>query len=82
MKGAGIPAFYTSTAYGTVIQRGGFPIKYKSSPDSDGNMVVEIASKPKEVRQFGNRHYVMEEAITGDFGLIKVPYLPAPSLPY
>jgi acyl CoA:acetate/3-ketoacid CoA transferase alpha subunit len=45
-------------------------------------MVVEIASKPKEVRQFGNRHYVMEEAITGDFGLIKVPYLPAPSLPY
>jgi len=25
--GAGIPAFYTPTAYGTIIQEGGFPIK-------------------------------------------------------
>ena len=24
--GAGIPAFYTPTAYGTIIQEGGFPI--------------------------------------------------------
>jgi acyl CoA:acetate/3-ketoacid CoA transferase alpha subunit len=41
--GAGIPAFYTPTAVGTVIQEGGFPIKY----DSKGN--VEIASEPREV---------------------------------
>ena len=27
--GAGVPAFYTPTAFGTVIQEGGFPIKYK-----------------------------------------------------
>ena len=26
--GAGIPAFYTRTGYGTVVQNGGFPIKY------------------------------------------------------
>ena len=26
--GAGIPAFYTPTAFGTVIHKGGAPIKY------------------------------------------------------
>ena len=42
--GAGVPAFYTPTAFGTLVHTGGAPIKY----DSRGN--VEIASKPKEVR--------------------------------
>ena len=41
--GAGVPAFYTPTAYGTLVHKGGAPIKY----DSTGN--VEIASKPREV---------------------------------
>jgi len=45
--GAGIPAFYTATGYGT--------------PVADG----------KEVRQFGDRHYVLEEAILGDFAIVK-----------
>jgi len=67
--GAGIPAFFTSTAFGTVIQQGGFPIKYKA--DGKGGMEVEIASKPRETRKFGDRTYVMEEAIRGDFALIK-----------
>ena len=40
---AGIPAFYTKTASNTVIQYGGFPIKF----NSDGS--VQIASQPKEV---------------------------------
>jgi acyl CoA:acetate/3-ketoacid CoA transferase alpha subunit len=43
--GAGIPAFFTPTAHGTVISLGGFPIKY----GRDGK-TVEIASAPKEVR--------------------------------
>ena len=43
--GAGVPAFYTPTAYGTLVHRGGAPIKY----DSTGN--VEIASQPREVSQ-------------------------------
>lgn len=30
--GAGIPAFYTPTAYGTMIQEGGFPIKVPPPP--------------------------------------------------
>lgn len=45
--GAGIPAFYTATGYGTRI--------------ADG----------KESRFFGDRHYVLERAITGDFAIVK-----------
>lgn len=41
--GAGIPAFYTPTAYGTMVHLGGVPIKY----NSDGS--VAIPSKPREV---------------------------------
>ncbi|KAF4070312.1 hypothetical protein AMELA_G00284030 [Ameiurus melas] len=63
--GAGIPAFFTATGYGTLIQEGGSPIKY----NSDGSMA--IASQPREVREFGGRHFVMEKAITGDFALVK-----------
>jgi len=45
--GAGIPAFYTATGYGTPVAAG------------------------KDVRQFSGKHYILEEAITGDFALIK-----------
>ena len=65
IAGAGIPAFYTSTAYGTVIQEGGFAIKYNA------DKTVALASKPRETRSFGGRNYVMEEAITGDYALVK-----------
>ena len=41
--GAGIPAFYTPTAFGTLVQQGGAPIKYNSNGE------VMIASKPREV---------------------------------
>lgn len=63
--GAGVPAFYTPTGVGTIIQEGGFPIKFHK----DGS--VEIASKPRETRVFGDRVYIMEEAIRGDFALVK-----------
>ena len=42
--GAGIPAFFTPTAYGTLIHEGGAPIKY--NPDK----TIAIASQPREVR--------------------------------
>lgn len=45
--GAGIPAFFTATGYGTSVAEG------------------------KETRQFGERHYILEPAIQGDFALIK-----------
>uniref|UniRef100_A0A672GXH8 Succinyl-CoA:3-ketoacid-coenzyme A transferase n=1 Tax=Salarias fasciatus TaxID=181472 RepID=A0A672GXH8_SALFA len=63
--GAGIPAFFTATGYGTLIQEGGSPIKY----NKDGS--IAIASEKREVKEFNGRHYVMEKAITGDYALIK-----------
>lgn len=45
--GAGIPAFYTATGYGTEVGEG------------------------KESREFSGRHYILEEAITGDFAIVK-----------
>lgn len=65
--GAGIPAFFTSTAYGTLIHEGGAPIKYTAN----GNGQVEIASPAREQRDFGGRQYIMEEAIRGDYALVK-----------
>ncbi|XP_065069442.1 succinyl-CoA:3-ketoacid coenzyme A transferase 1, mitochondrial-like [Rhopilema esculentum] len=63
--GAGVPAFFTPTGYGTLIHHGNAPIKY--NPDG----TIAIASKPREEREFNGRHYIMEEAIVGDFALIK-----------
>ncbi|KAL0628455.1 Succinyl-CoA3-ketoacid coenzyme A transferase 1, mitochondrial [Plecturocebus cupreus] len=63
--GAGVPAFYTPTGYGTLVQEGGSPIRY----NKDGS--VAIASKPREVREFNGQHFILEEAITGDFALVK-----------
>jgi 3-oxoacid CoA-transferase subunit A len=45
--GAGIPAFYTATGYGTPVGEG------------------------KEVREFNGRHYILEEALHGDFSIAK-----------
>jgi 3-oxoacid CoA-transferase len=58
--GAGIPAFFTPTAYGTIIHTGGAPIKYKP-----GGKEVEIPSSPREERLHNGRGYILEEAITG-----------------
>ncbi len=45
--GAGIPAFYTATGYGTQVGEG------------------------KEVKQYGDRNYILEESITGEFAIVK-----------
>ncbi|MDG1733654.1 MAG: CoA transferase subunit A [Thalassotalea sp.] len=45
--GAGIPAFFTATGYGTPVAEG------------------------KEEREFNGRNYILEEAITGDFAIVK-----------
>ena len=45
--GAGIPAFYTATGYGTPVAEG------------------------KEVREFNGRPHILEQAITGDFAIVK-----------
>lgn len=63
--GAGIPAFYTPTAYGTLIQEGGVPMKYSSAGK------VEVASQAKSTHSFNGREYVLERAIVGDYAFIK-----------
>uniref|UniRef100_A0A8C4Q0A0 Succinyl-CoA:3-ketoacid-coenzyme A transferase n=1 Tax=Eptatretus burgeri TaxID=7764 RepID=A0A8C4Q0A0_EPTBU len=63
--GAGIPAFYTPTGYGTLVHHGGSPIKY----NKDGS--IAIPSKPREPRTFNGRKYIMEEAMVGDFAIVK-----------
>ncbi len=63
--GAGIPAFYTPTGYGTQVSEGGLPMLYAA----DGS--VKKASAGKETREFGGRAYVLEESITADFAFVK-----------
>lgn len=63
--GAGIPAFYTPTAFGTLVHEGGAPILY----DKDGK--IKISSKEKPSKNYNGVDYILEEAITGDFALIK-----------
>jgi len=63
--GSGIAAFFTPTGGGTQVAEGGLPWRYAS----DGS--VELASPVKETRTFGDREYVLEEAIVADFGLVR-----------
>ncbi|GLH08247.1 Succinyl-CoA:3-ketoacid-coenzyme A transferase, mitochondrial [Gryllus bimaculatus] len=63
--GAGIPAFYTPTGFGTLIHEGGAPIKYKE----DGS--VALASKRRNSDIFNGENYILEKAITGDYALVK-----------
>ncbi|XP_036337210.1 succinyl-CoA:3-ketoacid-coenzyme A transferase, mitochondrial-like [Rhagoletis pomonella] len=63
--GAGIPAFFTPTGYGTLVQKGGAPIKYTQ----DGK--IAVASKPKQVQTFNGKDYVMEESIFADYAVVK-----------
>ena len=64
--GAGIPAFFSATGYGTVVSEGNFPIKYKL-----GGKEPEILSQKKETRNIDGRNYVLESAIRTDFALVK-----------
>ncbi|CAO1371534.1 unnamed protein product [Diamesa serratosioi] len=63
--GAGIPAFYTPTAYGTLVHEGGSPIKY-----GEGGKVI-LQSQRREMKEFNGKPYIMEEAITGDYALVR-----------
>eukprot|EP00948_MAST-09A_sp_MAST-9A-sp1_P000617 g617.t1 len=68
--GAGIPAFYTPTAYGTWIHEGGAPIKY----NNNGKVILE--SNPREEREFTTplgekRKAILEHGIVGDYAFVK-----------
>jgi 3-oxoacid CoA-transferase len=63
--GAGIPAFYTPAAFGTVVQTGELALRH----NSDGS--VAQYSTPRDVKVFEGKSFVMEEAIKGDYAFIK-----------
>jgi 3-oxoacid CoA-transferase len=63
--GAGVPAFFTRTGLGTVVETGGYPIKYGP------NRKVEIAAEPKPVQEFEGKKYLLEKAIRSDYAMIK-----------
>jgi 3-oxoacid CoA-transferase subunit A len=63
--GSGIAAFFTASGGGTQVAQGGLPWRYTA----DGS--VAVASPPKETRVFGGREFVLEEALTADFGLVR-----------
>ncbi|KAG9188143.1 3-oxoacid CoA-transferase [Alternaria panax] len=63
---AGVPAFYTPAAYGTIVQTGELPVRY----NTDGT--IAKMAPPKETREFNGKPYVMEEAIFGDYAFVKV----------
>lgn len=62
--GAGIPAFFTPAGVGSPVADGGMPWRY------DAHGAVAVASAPKETRVFGDKRYVLEQAITADFALV------------
>ncbi|KAL2404640.1 Succinyl-CoA:3-ketoacid coenzyme A transferase 1, mitochondrial [Exophiala dermatitidis] len=63
--GKGIPAFYTPAAFGTVVQTGEIPLRH--NPDG----TVAAFGKPRDVKVFNGKSYVMEEAIQGDYAFVK-----------
>lgn len=62
--GHGIPAFFTPTGVGTYVETGGLPQRY--APDGS----VALRSRPKEVREFGRRRYLLELALRPDYALV------------
>jgi len=63
--GSGVPAFFTATGVGTQVAEGGLPWKY----DDEGNVI--LSSPPKQTQEFDGREFVLERAITCDFGLVR-----------
>jgi 3-oxoacid CoA-transferase len=70
----GIPAFYTPTGYGTAVQTGELVARYekKSSSDSKEPPKPKEWTKPKEVREFNGRNYILEESIHADVAIVHV----------
>ena len=66
--GAGIPAFFTPTGYGTFVQIGGINIKMDEENPIHPPLYL---STPKQTKVFNGKHYVLEESINADYSFIK-----------
>lgn len=68
--GAGVPAVYTPTGAGTFVETGGIPRRLSAKVQGKKQTVV-LEGKPKEVREFDGKRYLLEPAIKGDVAIIK-----------
>ncbi|GET90794.1 succinyl-coa:3-ketoacid-coenzyme a transferase-like protein [Leishmania tarentolae] len=65
--GAGLPAFYTPTGYGTAVAEGRLPVRF-----APGKSVrVARFSEPRETRQFNGRWCTLEMALPADFAFVR-----------
>jgi len=64
--GNGVPAFFTRTGLGTVVQKGGFPIRLMGQTGG-----IQQISDPKPTMSIGGQTYIREKAITVDYGFVK-----------
>jgi 3-oxoacid CoA-transferase len=67
--GSGIPAFYTATGVGSQVADGGLPWRH----DAHGGVRTQSPPKPTAWMEFQgrSREFVLEEAITCDFALVR-----------
>ncbi|KAJ9126922.1 hypothetical protein QFC24_001153 [Naganishia onofrii] len=68
--GAGVPAVYTPTGAGTFVETGGIPRRLSLKEEGKKQTVV-LEGKPKEVREFDGKRYLLEPAIKGDVAIIR-----------
>ncbi|CAK7240880.1 MAG: hypothetical protein STHCBS139747_002333 [Sporothrix thermara] len=63
--GRGIPAFFTPAALSTVVQTG--ELALRNNPDG----TPAEFSKPKDIRVFNGKAYLLEESIAADYAFVK-----------
>jgi 3-oxoacid CoA-transferase len=68
--GAGMPAMFTRTGAGTLVETGGIP-QLLSKKDAQGNQDVLIPGVKKDVYEFDGKKYLLEKAIKGDVAIIR-----------
>mmetsp|Transcript_48242 Transcript_48242/g.35425 ORF Transcript_48242/g.35425 Transcript_48242/m.35425 type:complete len:158 (+) Transcript_48242:483-956(+) len=64
--GAGIPAFFSPVGAGTYLEEGKIPVRYADK----GARVVKY-SKPREVREYNGKRYLLEESYFGDYSFVR-----------
>ncbi|EUC54451.1 succinyl-CoA:3-ketoacid-coenzyme A transferase, partial [Rhizoctonia solani AG-3 Rhs1AP] len=64
--GAGVPAFFTPTGFGTAVQTGGMPIKYREGPDGE----IEVPGWPKRLGSLVGGIY-LEESLPADYAFVR-----------
>ncbi|KAE8216636.1 hypothetical protein CF327_g289 [Tilletia walkeri] len=67
----GIPAFYTPTGHATNVQSGDLVTRYHPRKSADDKELRPAEHQTgREVREFGGRGYILEEAIYGDVAIV------------